>query len=171
MLAEHYADAWDWEKSFQCYVKAAQHGSVRAAFKAGLLAWYGLGCEPDDTAVQRYLGFAAEKGNICAMGNLGAFYIENGLHEQALYWAKKVINYTGKSKDTIAAAVKVIASLENNDDSEEDITRSVAVSFLSLAKLYNTGTNAVTENSLVAEEFYQIAIFLFEDFRNLAECC
>lgn len=149
----------EWAQSLLWYREAARNGSIAAALQTGIFYWYGMGCEPDDVEAQRYVGLAAEMGNVCAMGHLATFYMEKNLHEASLYWARKVINYTGTDPLTITAAIKAIASLPNNTENEDDIIRSVALSFFVMARSYSAG-NTVERNEMLAERFLISATLL-----------
>lgn len=181
MLGHYYSRPYpapDHEVALFWYKEAAQNGSVESMLQVGLMAWYGLGISPEDRyrdeTIRKFLGQAAEAGNVCAMANLAMYSLETQVQDKAFLWASKVIATVTEMETgtTLGSAVLTILSSPNNDNTEDGITKSIAMSYFVLAHLHNVGAVATLDKEK-AQEFYETAcsidIFLVQALNDFLE--
>ena len=133
-------------------------------FQVGILTWYGLGCDTTDEAkihetIQTFLGQAAVRGNVCAMGNLAMYCLEKKLQDGAFVWASRMIETVKNGapvQTNLTETIKRVMAMPNNNNDVDSITKAISMSYFVLAHLHNVGAVASADKDK-ASEFYEAA--------------
>lgn len=147
-------------------------GTAKSIAQVGLLHMYGLGCVKNETLAHKYLLFAGQKDNLCAMAHLSVYYIIHKLAESALSWASRVIDVVkdSPSKADVDASLERLRQPGPLHQDEEIMQRAVAIAYFVLGYLHETG-KAVGCNRKLAIEYYSLADNLDADaVPFLGEC-
>ncbi|XP_055328738.1 LRP2-binding protein-like isoform X1 [Paramacrobiotus metropolitanus] len=151
----------DYTKAFYWHSEAARNGNISSVAQMGMFYLYGLGCQKSSALAHEHLLLAGTRNNICAIGHIALYYLENNMAESAYSWAVRAADIVGNLKGLDAGKVDTIirqvTSSSANRGDEEDTKRSLAMSLFILGYLYETGRDCVARGRYTAADYYSAA--------------